>query len=126
MGLKLNVMADDDIRQQIIALVREQVRPLAHEAVKEMVSREKILLWAGEEIQRRLGVLNVREFIDNLKSEIVKAEAYRIFWTTFTEEVRKSTREMVEEMVRGWIKKNATIEIRQIVQSIFKQGLGGE
>jgi hypothetical protein len=123
MPLRLNVTADDDIREQILTMVREQLRPLVNEAVCALITREEVLEIFTKLAQDKLRILDPYAFRTEIKKDIVGSQAYQESYKLLPDEGRKEAKEMIQAQVGRWIEAAGRDRIAEVVRDILKKAV---
>jgi hypothetical protein len=121
MPLRIDVMADDDFRKQLLEIMRQQMEPLVVEAMKSMLSKEDLITIFKAHIQEQFQAGDVGRFRDEIKKEIVANGAYGESYRMLPDEARREGRKLVKEMMERWIQDSAKDQLQGLIREAFKR-----
>lgn len=109
--LKINVMDDDELRKQILDLIRDQIRPLVTKITNNGIEGE---------IRAR-----VSKMLDNLdlREHVATHVKYLATQSVSSYADREALRDMVREAVANRVDILIVAELRQVIQPIVKDAL---
>lgn len=113
MGLHCNLMADEELRNDILKLIREQMRPLAREQMAEWITPDLAL---GE-----LKKLVNGDILDNLAKKMMSDIAWRITWDQkFQDAIFARLEKTLNERLKPDEK-----QIEELIARILRRKFGG-
>jgi tRNA(Met) C34 N-acetyltransferase TmcA len=111
MSLKLNVMADQDFRKQLLDLLRDQVRPLA-----DQLRNEDLKQAVEERVTKSLAHVDVRQ--------MVRDEIRAMVGATIAQQVTPAAlRDLVKDMTQNRVDVLLVDELRQIIKPLVLDAL---
>jgi hypothetical protein len=122
MPIRLDILADDDLRKQLLELCRQQLRPLHAEAVKNSLPSKE---WFEEQIRKEVAAYfkasDVGTFVRDLKAEILRTEAYQESYKLLPDEVRRDAKALASKMMEEFMLHRERTQVEAIVKDILKK-----